>query len=60
MERRYRSLLLTQLADQARDAATKIHDRDLQLQVLLVAARYMVLAKRAEKAEARQEGDAAE
>ncbi len=53
-------MLLTQLAEQARDAATRIHDRDLQLQVLLVAARYMVLAKRAEKAETQGDGDPAE
>jgi hypothetical protein len=49
MPRSYQSLLWTQLADEARAAAKQIEDPELKLHVLLVAVRYLVWAKRAEK-----------
>jgi hypothetical protein len=39
-----------QLAEEARAAAKQIKDQDLKRQVLLIAARYVVMAKWAEKA----------
>ena len=50
MTSNYRAWLWCQLAEEARAAAQTIKDKDLRLQVLLVAARYLVMAKRAEKA----------
>ena len=50
MTSNYRAWLWYQLAEEARAAAQTIKDKDLRLQVLLVAARYLVMAKRAEKA----------
>ncbi len=46
----YRAWLWHQLAEEARAAARQIKDEDLKLQVLLVTVRYLVLAKRAERA----------
>ena len=37
------------LSDEARAAAALVGDENLRIQILLVAARYMVLAKRAER-----------
>ena len=44
----YAATLWRGLAEEARNAAATIKDPHLKLQVLLVAARYLVLAKRAE------------
>lgn len=49
MERNYQKQLWTELSDQARAVAKTTRDPDLQLQMLLVAARYLVWAKRSEK-----------
>jgi hypothetical protein len=49
MTERYAESLWAQMAIEARNMAARIHDPDLRLQVLLIAARYMVLAKRAKK-----------
>jgi hypothetical protein len=49
MPRSYQSLLWSQLADEARSAATQIEDVELKLHVLLLAARYLVWAKLSER-----------
>jgi hypothetical protein len=54
---RYTTQLWRQLAQEARSAALGIKDRDLKLQVLTIAIRYMVLAKRAERADAARDSD---
>lgn len=46
MQVKYATLLWSQMADEARKAARDIHNQDLKLRVLLVAARYLVMAKR--------------
>jgi hypothetical protein len=45
----YQKQLWTQMSDQARALAKTIRDPDLKLRVLLMAARYLVWAKRSEK-----------
>lgn len=47
--RSYQGSLWRSLADEARNVAQSIRHPDLKLQLLLVAARYLVLAKRAEQ-----------
>jgi hypothetical protein len=44
----FRALLWSQLAQEARSAAKHIKNPELKLQVLLVAARYLAMARRAE------------
>jgi hypothetical protein len=44
----YEATLWRGLAEEARNAASRMKNRELRLQVLLVAARYLVLARRAE------------
>jgi hypothetical protein len=46
MKGRYETELWAQLADEARAAAKRIKDPDLRLRVLLVAARYLIWAKK--------------
>ena len=53
----YTMRLWKQLAQEARSAALGIKDQDLKLQVLTIAIRYMVLAKRAERADAARDND---
>ena len=48
MKTDYATLLWSQMADEARRAAKSIRNRDVKLHVLLVAARYLVMAKRSE------------
>jgi hypothetical protein len=48
MQVKYATLLWSQMANEARKAARGIHNQDLKLRVLLVAARYLVMAKRSE------------
>jgi hypothetical protein len=50
MPANFRALLWSQLAQEARSAAEQIKNPELKLQVLLVAARYLAMARRAEKA----------
>jgi hypothetical protein len=52
MPQSYQPRLWAQLADEARTAAKQVKDQDLKLRLLLVGARYLVWAKRAERAEA--------
>jgi hypothetical protein len=49
MPRSYQSLLWTQLANEARVVAKQIKVKELKLHVVLMAVRYLVWAKRAEK-----------
>lgn len=51
MKANYAALLWSQMADEARKAARSIRNRDVKLHVLLVAARYLVMAKRSEAEE---------
>jgi hypothetical protein len=46
----YQAWLWHQLAEEARAAAKRIKDMNLRLQVMAIAVRYLVMAKRAEKA----------
>jgi hypothetical protein len=48
MKTNYVALLWSQMADEARKAARSIQNQDVKLHVLLVAARYLVMAKRSE------------
>ena len=48
MQVKYATLLWSQMANEARKAARGIRNQDLKLRVLLVAARYLVMAKRSE------------
>lgn len=48
---RYESELWAQLADKARAAAKRVRDPDLRLRVLLVAARYLVWAKKSKRSD---------
>jgi hypothetical protein len=50
MEPSYQKQLWTGMSDQARAVAKTIRDPDLKLHVLLMAARYLVWAKRSEEA----------
>jgi hypothetical protein len=50
-------LLWQQLAQEARSAAIGVKDQDLKFQVRTIAIRYLVLAKRAERADAARDGD---
>ncbi len=45
----YQARLWTELSDTARAVAKTVRDPDLKLQILLVAARYLVWAKRFEQ-----------
>ncbi len=47
------------LSDEARSAARKLGNSDLKLQTLVVAARYIALAVRAERTERSKESDKA-
>jgi hypothetical protein len=51
MQVKYATLLWSQMANEARKAARGIRNQDLKLRVLLVAARYLVMAKRSEMEE---------
>ena len=53
----YQTHLWTQMADQAREVAGRLHDDELQLCVLAVAERYDELAKRAEDLARRDDKD---
>lgn len=51
MKTNFVALLWSQMADEARKAARSIRHPDVKLHVLLVAARYLVMAKRSETKE---------
>ena len=57
MSSSYKVLLWQQLAQEARSAAIGVKDQDLKFQVLTIAIRYLVPAKRAERADAARDGD---
>jgi hypothetical protein len=44
----FKALIWSGIANKARDAAKETRDPDLKLRVLMVAARFLLLAKRAE------------
>jgi hypothetical protein len=50
MTMNYQAWLWHQLAQEARAAAKRTKNMDLKLQVMTIAVRYLVMAKRAEKA----------
>jgi hypothetical protein len=52
MTKSYKIALWLQLAEKARAAARRTRDQDVKLRTALIGARYLVMAKRAEQAEA--------
>ena len=55
MAKTYQASLWSQMAEEAREVASRLHDGQLQLCVLTVADRYYALAKRAEARASRGE-----
>jgi hypothetical protein len=53
----YTPSLWWQLSEQARAAASRVKDPDRQIQLLLIAERYRVLAKRADAARVKDSED---
>ena len=51
MKTNFVALLWSQMADEARKVARSVRNQDVKLHVLLVAARYLVMAKRSEMKE---------
>ena len=52
-----RANIWRQMAQQAREVAERLTDEELRIQMLLIAARYLLLAKRAEREEVRTSHD---
>ena len=52
MTKSYQIALWLQLAEKARAVARRAQDPDVKLRTALIGARYLVMAKRAEQAEA--------